>query len=650
MAKQPLKQVIRYKFDNFIVRGGMSIFLSFVVSFMIILVVLGILRGIINFSIPEDVQNPGGFFHQLYQVFLHLTDPGSMSYDIKSATAYKLVTILTGLIGIIITSTLVAFIVTALDQKLAALKKGYSKVIEDGHTLILGWNDRTVEILRELIIANKSKKKPSVVILAEEEKEAMDDFLSIHLPDKKNTCIVTRSGNRTLLANLELASIGTCKSVIILASCQEYSSDQDKLASDAKVIKTALAIMDYKPKGRKINIVAEVFDDRTREIIKDISPDEITAFDSENILAKILVQTSRSVGLSVVYSEIMSFQGCEMYFHNATWNSISFGKLQFHFPDGVPMGIRKVNGTLLINPPAETLLDDSDDILIVAEDDSTIEFKPHPVAIPRDLKLKPGKLERKVERNLIIGWTRKAKILVKQYANYVLENSSIDIMLRDPKQDIRANIRELQSDLPNIKISLIDKNPLDKKNLLEAKPFAYDTITILSQSSMKSDAETTDSETIIILLLLRKIFAEYPQKAASTKLITEVLDSKNKHIISSAGVSDLIISNQLVSMMFAQASEEAHTKLVYDSLFEEAGSEIYFKPASLYLDSFPSEVSFVDLMALAQKRSEVCLGVKIKALERDMDKNFGVKLIPQKNRKYSLTPEDTLIVLAEDET
>jgi hypothetical protein len=56
------------------------------------------------------------------------------------------------------------------------------------------------------------------------------------------------------------------------------------------------------------------------------------------------------------------------------------------------------------------------------------------------------------------------------------------------------------------------------------------------------------------------------------------------------------------------------------------------------------------MMGVAQQRGEVCLGVKLKALEQAPDYNFGVKLIPEKTTQYSLGPEDSLVVLAEDET
>ena len=90
--------------------------------------------------------------------------------------------------------------------------------------------------------------------------------------------------------------------------------------------------------------------------------------------------------------------------------------------------------------------------------------------------------------------------------------------------------------------------------------------------------------------------------------------------------------------------------MVYDDLFEEDGSEIYLKPTSLYFENLPIEVTYADMIAIAQQRKEVCMGVKIKAIENDAKKNFGVKLIPPKDESFTLTADDTLVALAEDET
>ena len=102
-------------------------------------------------------------------------------------------------------------------------------------------------------------------------------------------------------------------------------------------------------------------------------------------------------------------------------------------------------------------------------------------------------------------------------------------------------------------------------------------------------------------------------------------------------------------MIVAQISESKKIKNVYDDIFQEEGSEIYLKPASLYFDQFPIEVSFADLISVAQARSEICIGLKIKSDETNHKKNNGVQLIPDKTKYFMLNPEDSLVVLAEDE-
>lgn len=102
-------------------------------------------------------------------------------------------------------------------------------------------------------------------------------------------------------------------------------------------------------------------------------------------------------------------------------------------------------------------------------------------------------------------------------------------------------------------------------------------------------------------------------------------------------------------MIMAQISESRDIEKVYDDIFQEEGSEIYLKPASLYFESLPVQVCFADMMAIAQKRDEVCIGVKIKALETNKESNNGITLIPEKNTVYDLRADDSLVVLAEDE-
>lgn len=623
---------------------------------MILLLVSGIAYGVVAVArvlieaggeLPE---RGGGWARQLYIVWLQMTDPGNMAQDIESSPFLKLPAVMAGVLGIVVLSALIALITTALIERMESLRKGHSRVIEEEHTLIIGWEPQRVsEIIRELSVAKESEDNPSVVILADEPKVEMDDYLGLVLPDTLNTRIITRSGSTSSIHNIHVVSAETCKAVIVLASASEESSRDQKNQSDAQTIKTILALSSAcPPEENELNIVAEIFERDHYKIVQANCPHRIEIIDANEILAKILVQTSRSVGLSVAYSEILSFDGCEMYFYGADWNGVTFGAGQFHYPDGATLGIRKADGEILINPAVDRVLEEGDEVLILAQDDSTIRFESAPVTTPKEIPLKPGRVEQGVENELIIGWNRKGRIIVEEYSEYVKDGSSVDIILEHPTDDSRAEIQELNDRLGNLTVRLMEKDPLLEKTLLEANPASRDNIILLSGGE-NVDAEKADARTILILLLIRKALSEHPDETVDTRLITEVMDSANRSLIAETGVKDFIISNRFISMLLAQMSEELDIKEVYDQLFAEDGSEIYLKPASLYFQETPVEVTYADCMRIAQKRGEVCLGVKLKAEESNEDANFGVRLVPDKNTRYHLTARDCLIVLAEDE-
>jgi hypothetical protein len=648
------RQRLKYKFDTFMAGGSSAMFKALVVVFLGSFLAIGLLRGIFLGIFPgADLQNKTGFWGNLYTTFLQLTDPGNMAQDIFSSGWYKFFAVLAGIVGVILFSSLIAFITSALEQKMRDLRQGRSKVIETGHTLILGWNDeRIMEILRELILANESEDYACVVILADKDKEEMDQLIRLRLADHKTTRIVTRSGKVTLHANLQKVAIDHSKSIIVLAECRDTDVEAVKMASDAKVIQSILAVSG---KVKEQTIVAEIFNTTYKEIVESTLSQNVIIVNTNEILAKLLVQTSRSVGLSVVYNELLSFDGCEIYFYQSQWPDTPFSELAFHFSDGVPLGYKDSFGRLHLNPDNGYRLRDGDEIIIVADDDSTVEVQTSPVYRAALQALPDKKLVKTTENQLLIGWNQKSPIVIEEFAEYVVDGR-IDVLLKNPDDTIRRQINALDQKLTNIKVELIEKDHLNRDELLSLDPGKYDNIIIFSSQGEQCDAQQVDSENIVCLLLLRHIFQkqEFQERSGkdgevSTKLITEVMDSQNHSLVSRAGVKDIIISTRLLSMVIAQISENQDISMVYDDIFAEDGSEIYLKPANLYFENLPQVVSFGQMMRQAQQREEVCLGVKIKAAETDRKQNFGVQLIPKKDEMYTLNEDDCLVVLAENE-
>jgi len=650
MKRNTLIEITRYKFDNYMSKGGSSIFMSLLAVFLGLQLIVGLLRGLSYALFPNEAsQNAMDFMTNFYITFLQLTDPGNMAQDITSSYIFKFSAIIAGLAGVIMFSALIAFITNALDRKITSLKKGFSRVIESNHTVILGWDSqRIIEILKELIIANESEKDSCILILSETDKEKMDDFLSVNLPDTKNTRIVTRSGSISSLISMDIISIDTCKSVIVLSKCGSNATPEEKAASDANVIKAVLAIVAFCNRKEKHSIVVEVFDPELRKVVKNISPSEITVINSNELLGKVIVQTSRSNGLSVVYTEIFSFAGCEMYFYSNKWRGMPFEKLVYHFSDGIPIGVCNQDGQIILNPPKDRIMEDNVQLIMLADDDSNIVFEQEPVALANHYEQSLKKHTPETEKELLLGWASKAKIIIEQYADYLPDNSIIDIIVPQLTPQVSQEVQALNEKLKHTRISVFEKNLIQIEDLMSLNPLKYNTIIILSPENV--DTEAADAENICILLQLRSLFNQFrTQQKNQTKIITEVSDSKNMELIAYTGVNDLIISNRLISMMLAQISENRKTYRLYDQLLKESGSEIYIKPIDLYFQSIPDQVTFADIIQAAQKRDEICIGIKIKALEKDFEANFGIQINPHKMKTFELQDGDSFVVLSENE-
>ena len=102
------------------------------------------------------------------------------------------------------------------ESKLAELRRGRSLVLEQNHTLILGFGDRIIEVIRELIEANESEPDAAIVILAEDDKEEMDNIIRDNILDFVTTRVITRSGIPTNINSLKKVQAEHARSVIIM--------------------------------------------------------------------------------------------------------------------------------------------------------------------------------------------------------------------------------------------------------------------------------------------------------------------------------------------------------------------------------------------------------------------------------------------------
>lgn len=84
----------------------------------------------------------------------------------------------------------------AIGDKIEDLKKGKSDVLEAAHTLILGWSDKSLNMIDQLCLANESAGGKAIVILAERDKLDMEHDIHRHVRDLRGSRVLCRCALR----------------------------------------------------------------------------------------------------------------------------------------------------------------------------------------------------------------------------------------------------------------------------------------------------------------------------------------------------------------------------------------------------------------------------------------------------------------------
>src|SRR5919199_605453 len=362
MPKPSLRQRLRYAFDNTMARGTSALVFWLVVATSVLIVFFSAIVLIAKLAPHSDKH---GVVGQLFRSLLHAMDPGTIAGD-AGKWPFLVVMLLLTIGGLLIVSALIGVLATGLDRKIEDLRKGRSVVLERDHTLILGWSETIFTILEELEIANASEKDPSVVILADHDRVEMEDAIRAKLHGTGSTRIVCRTGSPVDLSDLQIASPGTARSVIVLSPDGEEDPD-------AQVIKAILALT--RSPGRRehpYRIVAEIHDPANMEAARLVGGDEAVLVDKRETISRLLVQASRQSGASVVFNELLDFGGDEVYFRaDESLVGRSFGDALFAYDDCAVIGLRR-DGSVLLNPHPELPIESGTELIAIAEDDARL--------------------------------------------------------------------------------------------------------------------------------------------------------------------------------------------------------------------------------------------------------------------------------------
>jgi ion channel POLLUX/CASTOR len=628
------RQRLRYRFDATMSRGPVAL-VAWLALLTLALVGAGALLVLAFGLVPDDGRQ--SFVGQLFSALMHAMDPGTVAGD-DGGWPFLVAMLAITLGGLFIVSALIGVIATALDEKLLDLRKGRSFVVERDHTLVLGWSDAVFTILSELAIANESERRPSVVILAERDKVEMEDAIRSKVPDLRNTRVICRTGSPIDLADVAIANPRQARSVIVLSPESEDP--------DAEVIKTVLALTrgpHRRPDGYRI--VAEIHDPANLEAARLVGGDEAAFVDKRETIAKLIVQAARQSGASAVYVELLDFDGEDIYFRlDPALVGSTYGEALLAYEDAAVIGLQRLDGEILLNPPAATAIDSGDHVIAIAEDDAVLERATRFAGtVDEDAIVAGERSPREAQRILLVGWNSRASTVVNELDHYLAPGSGVTVVADAVAGDVERALAAECGALRNVAVELRTGNTTDRATLETLDVGSFDHVIVMCYAE-QLDPQRADARTLVTLLHLRDIAAKLDRRVA---VVSEMLDDRNHELAQVTQVDDVIVSDKVLSLLLAQISENERLAEVFRILFDAEGSEIYLRDVEDYLAA-GTETTFATVVAAARERGETAVGLRLAELADDPASGYGVRLNPAKSAPYVATAGDTVVVLAED--
>ena len=286
-------------------------------------------------------------------------------------------------------------------------------------------------------------------------------------------------------------------------------------------------------------------------------------------------------------------------------------------------------------------IDATDRLIFIARDDDTVALAERPAGTPRNEQvLRREHAAGRPENTLVLGWNSRTTGVVRQLDRYVAPGSALTVVAAGP--DIEQETRAVAAKLANLELEYLAGETTDRQLLDQVTGRDYDHVVVMSYSDTL-DEQRADARTLVTLLHLRDIKA---RENKGFTIVSEMLDLRNRALAQVTRADDFIVSGKLVSLMMSQLAENPELRGVFEDLFDEAGSEIYLKPAGDYV-RLDEPVDFYTVVESARRRNEVAVGFRVLALADDPAKSYGVVINPDKARPVSFAEEDRVIVLAE---
>lgn len=575
-------------------------------------------------AIPRDVDR--GVLDALWWSMNHVLALPKFERMYGASPIVLLYSFLLSLIGIAIFGTLISLINNYMRNRVDALRRGDTPVLERGHVLVLGWSGVTIAVLRQLAELSPGSR---VVVLAPLDIDDMRERLRVAGIPLLDLTVILRSGVTSNRRELERVAVHQAESIIVLATT----------ADDSEAIKTLVQLASLADLAqRQAPVTAEIREETSGDIAQIASRNRAHVVTSSSLISRVIVQTIRNPGLSSVLSELGSMTGntiAVQFVPSAVGKTIE--EIFHHFPSAVPLGVswRKEEGeqtsqAVALNPEPDFDLADEDRLVFITRSRPVVyEAQPYAPAAPASEA--PPRVPRVPERILLIGDSSLLPDVLAQIETHSVRGTGITLLSARPRDEVEAAIASQTFD--NIRIEVAEGDPASASAYGQLPLEDYDCIVILASDALDTDPDT---QTLRVALRLMDLRSDQERHA---HLVVEITDEANRDMFRDLAVQDIVVSTDIISMSLAQVAQEPILGPIYRELLNAGGVEISLRPLHDYLP-IGNHYRFDDLLHAAQQKLEVALGVSA-AAEGTIDLN------PDRTTLRQVEADDRIVVLAQ---
>lgn len=617
---------------------GASFQLLVVAAFIGLISLLG---GALVLPVADDAAHLG---EAVWWAFLRLSDPGYLGDD-QGVWRRIVSTLLTVAGYVVFLGALVAIMTQWLNARMRQLESGLTPVATRNHIVVLGWNNRTLPVVGEIMqsegrvkrfLARLHTSRLRLVILSGEVSRWHAQTLRDHPAiGRRAKDVVLRSGTPLVVDDLERVDCLNAAAVIIPSG-----SIGTGLAPDMATVKALLSLSNYPgiTPERLPYVVAEIQDHRKVTVARRAYRGPLEIVSSSSLVSRLMAQNLRNQGLSRVYRELLSHHiGCGFYVREHVGPpGISLHALARRYEQAVLCGVvRWSNGRFMphLNPPADFIVQADDRLVFVAPSyEATDALK----AAPRESPVPPAAAAEQTatgstRRILVLGWNRHVAALIHELSTYEGETFEVTIASL-VGQRVREAVLAEHGGCEGISCRHLEVDYVIESDLRALQPGAFDDI-LLASSERLGTGEEADTRAVVAYLLLEGLLEGLDP---APHILLEMQDPDNEPLVAGRN-AEVVVTPLILAHVVAQVALRRELQAVFEDLFTAGGPELVFRtPASCGLE--PGSVSFAETAERLRATGNTLLGVYRVAED-------SLTLSPSRGAAMSLEPDDKLVVM-----